>query len=282
VLDGRNRYKACQELGIEMTFCEIEDNEDFDPIAYVLSHNLHRRHLTESQRAMVAAKLAKLQHGHVKSQKDDGQICLSVKEASKMVNASERSTKHAKKVIADGASEVQQAVEQGELPVSVASEFVKAVPDKNEQTKIIEDGVDTVRDAIKSETNGKPFVKVAASTAMSFAQMAILQLERIDIKDPNRSDAFRKVENWIAQQGAPKQNKSGCKNCELLREVLKQAQEDLRAARQQRDDTMKLCSEQVSMISDLVDSKEPVSTVTKRSKQKPTSWLSPQEVVVNR
>lgn len=38
----------------------------------VISHKLHRRHLTESQRAMVAAKLAKLEHGQRQSGKFSG------------------------------------------------------------------------------------------------------------------------------------------------------------------------------------------------------------------
>ncbi len=149
LVDGRNRLRACEELNIEPR--EVELMDETDPVAYVISHNLHRRHLTESQRAMVAGKLAKLKHGEVgNGRKVDGQICPSTKEASKMLNVSEGSTKHAKKVIADGASKVQQAVVQGELPVSVAAEFVKAVPDKEQQTKLMEDGVDTVRDAIKT------------------------------------------------------------------------------------------------------------------------------------
>ncbi len=49
VLDGRNRARACEELGIELSQRELD--EDQDPVAFVLSVNLHRRHLTPSQRS---------------------------------------------------------------------------------------------------------------------------------------------------------------------------------------------------------------------------------------
>jgi len=57
VLDGRNRYMAARDLGIEYPRVEYTGN---DPLGFVISLNLKRRHLTESQRAMVAAKLAKM------------------------------------------------------------------------------------------------------------------------------------------------------------------------------------------------------------------------------
>ena len=56
IIDGRNRYRACCELGIEPRFIELGD--DVNPLKYVLAKNLARRHLDASQRAVIAYKLS--------------------------------------------------------------------------------------------------------------------------------------------------------------------------------------------------------------------------------
>ena len=56
ILDGRNRLAACELAGVEPCFRTLDAIES--PIHYVLSKNLHRRHLTTSQRAMIAVDAA--------------------------------------------------------------------------------------------------------------------------------------------------------------------------------------------------------------------------------
>lgn len=51
ILDGRNRLKACRKVGVAPRFTEFKGR---DPLGHVVSLNLQRRHLTESQRAMLA------------------------------------------------------------------------------------------------------------------------------------------------------------------------------------------------------------------------------------
>jgi hypothetical protein len=54
ILDGRHRYRACQELGIDPIITEIDTS---DPLGLVFTLNLRRRHLRKDQIAMLAAKL---------------------------------------------------------------------------------------------------------------------------------------------------------------------------------------------------------------------------------
>ena len=61
ILDGRHRYKACTELGIEPWFKQFEGPDS--AMDYVVSKNLRRRNLTDSQKAMVWQKLCGLQRG---------------------------------------------------------------------------------------------------------------------------------------------------------------------------------------------------------------------------
>ena len=54
ILDGRNRFKACELAGVTPDFREYEG---VDPLADVISWNLHRRQLSTSQRAALGAEL---------------------------------------------------------------------------------------------------------------------------------------------------------------------------------------------------------------------------------
>lgn len=56
VLDGRNRLAACIEAGVEPRFTEFAGTDD-EALVFVLSANLHRRHLTTCQRAVLALQL---------------------------------------------------------------------------------------------------------------------------------------------------------------------------------------------------------------------------------
>jgi N6-adenosine-specific RNA methylase IME4/ParB-like chromosome segregation protein Spo0J len=116
VLDGRNRYRACGAAGVEPTFTVYQGD---DPVAYVISLNLKRRHLSESQRAMVAAKLATLRDG----QRADLVKGVPIGRASALLKVSERSIARAREVMSCGAAELVQAVEHGRVSVSAAADI---------------------------------------------------------------------------------------------------------------------------------------------------------------
>jgi N6-adenosine-specific RNA methylase IME4 len=131
VLDGRNRLGACKAAGIAPTFTVYQGD---DPVAYVISLNLKRRHLSESQRAMVAAKLATLRDG----QRADLVEGVPIGRASALLNVSERSIARAREVMSCGAAELVQAVEHGRVSVSAAADI--ATQPIQEQRELVATG----------------------------------------------------------------------------------------------------------------------------------------------
>jgi len=70
VIDGRNRLLACKLAGIKPMFENAYDVCYQDPIAFVLSKNLHRRHLTAEQRAAIVLQAEELSGALAKAQAD--------------------------------------------------------------------------------------------------------------------------------------------------------------------------------------------------------------------
>ena len=136
ILDGRNRYKAAIELDIidDLPISEIDDDHQFDPYQWVISRNLHRRHLNESQRGAIATKLATLGKG--KPSDDNTQICVfTQKQAAEMLQVSPRTVQHARTVLDHGSQELIEAVEQGEVAVSKAAKIAKGTPKQDQASK---------------------------------------------------------------------------------------------------------------------------------------------------
>src|SRR2546425_390857 len=107
ILDGRNRYRACTAARVAPTFTTYTGD---DPIAYVISLNLRRRHLNESQRALVAAKLATMKRGD-NQHSPIGET--SQARAAELLNVGKRSVERAADVHDHGAAELVHAVERG-------------------------------------------------------------------------------------------------------------------------------------------------------------------------
>jgi N6-adenosine-specific RNA methylase IME4 len=130
LLDGINRLDARELAGLRI---DINDRAVFeqlssniDVIAYVVSKNINRRHLDESQRAMVAAKLATLNLG-ANQHRGEGP---SIEGASRLLNVGHASVERAKLVRREGISELVQAVERGNVKVSVAADITSLSKDE--------------------------------------------------------------------------------------------------------------------------------------------------------
>lgn len=165
ILDGRNRYMCARDLGLEYPRREFgsDPRDGTDPAAFVVSLNLHRRHLSESQRASVAAKLANMPRGNpdfnsanlrnsqpslLAETEPPTPAPMPVAEAAKLLNVSERSVTSARKVQDYGAPELIAALDQGKVAVSTAADL--ATLPKAEQAEVVARGEKEILAAAKS------------------------------------------------------------------------------------------------------------------------------------
>lgn len=136
VLDGGNRYRACIEAGIEPRCVEFAGG---DAVAFVLSANLHRRHLSAGQHAAIVASVTNwaTAHRHGGDRKSDQGATLhldSVADRAAVSGASERTQKTADKV-AKADPELAKAVGQGKTTLAKAAVQIGEAPRKPAKAK---------------------------------------------------------------------------------------------------------------------------------------------------
>lgn len=141
ILDGRNRARACEMVGVSPAF-EAWTGEG-SPVEWVVSQNIHRRHLTTSQRSMVAAGLVPMfeAEAHARSgartdlsakrrggpEAPPAAFGKATEKAAAVMSVSPRSVERAVKVARE-APEVVEAVRSGKATVHAAA---RALPPKS-------------------------------------------------------------------------------------------------------------------------------------------------------
>jgi hypothetical protein len=135
IIDGRNRYLACQKADAEPRFVVWDGKGSLT--AFVVSLNLHRRHLTESQRAMVGARIKPMFEDEAKERQGQRtdlkpnivanwpQGSKSRDQAAAAVNVSPRSVERASVVLRSGIPDLVSAVGSGTIAVSAAAKIAK-------------------------------------------------------------------------------------------------------------------------------------------------------------
>jgi hypothetical protein len=202
VLDGRNRYRACLQAGIEPRFIEWHGEGPLEELA--LSLNLHRRHLNESQRAMVAARLAKLLETEaikrsgartdLMANLPSGQFGPSRSKAAAQVNVSARLVQYAIKVLQSGTEQLIAAVEAGDLAVSKAS-ILAALP-SHQQALTLAHGPKRAADEARRIT---PLPATAATPEPSPGDFGVLPVERSH--EPGRAPVRGFAFLWVRSAG---------------------------------------------------------------------------------
>lgn len=182
LVDGRHRAQACDELGIKPDFCELEDS--CDPVAYVLSANVKRRHLTPSQKAMVAADMATLQLGANQHSSEGAQECApSNGMAAELFGVSKRLVVQAKALKRHGAKSLCDAVKDGLVTVTAAAGLIRLEPSQEDQARFVAQGPKAIHDHVNSyysRNNNGQSVEVNAGGTSSKASDSQQIVDEVD------------------------------------------------------------------------------------------------------
>jgi len=118
ILDGGNRYRACVEAGVEPVFQEFQGD---NLVSFVLSANLHRRHLSAGQQAAIVASAQDWAKAQTVGKPKSGNVTglATVAERAAKSGASDKTQRMADKV-AKADPELAKKVAHGEVSLPKA------------------------------------------------------------------------------------------------------------------------------------------------------------------
>lgn len=184
VLDGRNRQRACKDSGRVPAFRTYEGS---DPVGFVLSLNLHRRHLNASQRAVLALEVERLE----------------AEEARKRQGKRTDLRDNIPELVPESSTHAAESRERAGARVGVSGRYVqdaKAVADKApELVPEIAAGNLTIPEAKKQIRQAEKAERVAAIAAQEPAPLEAVGTFPVLLVDPpwryEHAEPTRAVEN---------------------------------------------------------------------------------------
>lgn len=234
ILDGRNRYKACRMVGVKPDFRVF--NGDGDPIAFIISENLCRRHLTASQKALAVAKIADLPRGNpnLKTGKNPNKSQIgtnaylekTTEQAARDVDVSPTTVKQAKRVLHEAPKETVQKVERGEKSVATAVKEIKTAKAKEEAAKekhfdktgyvipesIFEDW--NVADSFRSTLSDLHKIKLQVEKALEVGELRFREIGKDSLIDlTNAWSTLKSVLPYAVCPTCQGRNRENCTVC---------------------------------------------------------------------
>lgn len=211
VIDGRNRYRACRELGVPPQYIEWDAKGSL--VDFVVSLNLHRRHLTTTTKAFCGAKIA---DAHAKEAKERSLKNLvpfqdtesanlrnqgkSTEKAAVVSGASARSIEDAQYLVRHGSPELVAAAQANQVVVSTAAQIAK-LP-KDEQAKIVAAGPEAMvakAAELREERKAPPLTQSKAPIATAGLSAVVKYLDaRVDYwaksREPHAEAVFAELQ----------------------------------------------------------------------------------------
>ena len=198
ILDGGNRYRACIEAGVEPVFTEFDGD---NLVSFVLSSNLHRRHMSAGQQAAIVASAqdwAKAQT-HGGSRRGDQAATLpleTVKQRAAESGASERTQRMADKV-AKESPDLAKKVAHGEISLPKAVEQVAPKQKKAPPEPVAHDNSDDLAEARHA------LADLAEENEQLRTKLAI---EQMDASEEAKSEAAQIITDLRAENATLRRN----------------------------------------------------------------------------
>jgi len=196
ILDGRNRYQACQIAKVEP---RIEEYTGDDPLGLIASLNDHRRHDEPSERAMVGARMANLIHGgqggKLNSSMETLKPAITIERAAELSGSTPASIKRAKPIVQSGIPELQDMVDRGEVSIRTGSKVAKLA--EAEQVEAVSKGAHGVNEAAKkARSTNSPDVDPVKRPAEESPALSDTDVQRGDRAEQDSEKLWLLKSTW--------------------------------------------------------------------------------------
>lgn len=192
ILDGGNRYRACVEAGVEPRFAEFRGDS---VLTFVLSANLHRRHMTPGQQAAIVARAQDWANAntHGGSRKTGQGATLHLDSVTSRAEASGASIRTQKMAdaVARKAPELAASVARGETTLPKAMKIIDKASEKPPRAQTKKCAKETDAPTVESLTAENAALRDELHECQDVARALAIELEAFQSVSAGEAEAAK-------------------------------------------------------------------------------------------